>query len=927
MLYLCNMMEEAFIEIRGARVNNLKNLNVKIPRDKFVVITGVSGSGKSSLAFDTLYAEGQRRYVESLSAYARQFLGRTNKPDVDMIKGISPSIAIRQKVFNTNQRSTIGTSTEIYEYLKLLFARLGKTFSPISGNEVKHYTDVDIVNIITHGKEGTKLYVCFKQKTDKDSVMPQLQLLLEQGFSRIVIPEEETVTLKRVSDAVIDDKCVESLVRRQEIVVLVDRIVVHGDMVNLSGDDLQHLHDSVETALYEGSGTCCLIDVTDATHAVYTDYSDRFELDGIKFIEPDANLFSFNNPYGACPTCGGFGTIIGIDEDLVIPDKNLSVYEGAVACWRGEKMQEWKNQVLMNGAKCGFPIHTPVSQLTDSQYEMLWKGCEAFEGIDAFFKYVDEHLYKIQYRVLKNRYEGKTTCTECHGNRLRKEALYVKFRGYTIDDLVNMQIGALHDLFFSIELDEHENAVAERIMREIRQRLDFMMQVGLHYLTLSRASSTLSGGESQRINLATSLGSNLTGAMYILDEPSVGLHKRDVQRLIKTLLKLRDLGNSVIVVEHDEDIMRAADYIIDIGPLAGRLGGEVVFAGTLKEMMTTNTLTAQYLRGDLSVKVPMNKRKVKNFITVEGASQFNLKNITVNFPLNMLVVVTGVSGSGKTTLVTKILYPALKHVYTDEKLKTGKFKAISGDITALSDVELVDQNPIGRSSRSNAITYIGVYDDIRTLFAAQKLSVSRGYKANMFSFNTNGGRCETCHGDGYTTIEMQFLADVTLVCEECGGKRFKQEVLDVKYNDLSIYDVLELTIDQAKELFEKGPTDLEQRIAAKLSVLQNVGLGYLKMGQTSSTLSGGEAQRVKLAYYLLNTNSDNKPKLFIFDEPTTGLHFHDIGKLMLSLNALIEKGNSVIVVEHNQTVIDCADYIIELGPDGGNAGGYVIRNG
>ena len=919
-------MEEQFIEIKGARVNNLKNINVTIPRNQLVVITGVSGSGKSSLAFDTLYAEGQRRYMESLSAYARQFLGRISKPDVDMITGISPSIAIRQKVYNSNQRSTVGTSTEIYEYLKLLFARLGKTYSPVSGREVMHYTLDDIINVIVKSPKNTRYYICFTQKTDSETVVSQLNTFIEQGYSRIVMKQNDEMTLMQLQNVITQQDIIKQIAGEKQIVVLVDRIVVHEGMENLSGDSLQHLSDSVETALYEGSGYCLLIDVTDKNNPKSESYSNKFEADGLSFEEPSPNLFSFNNPYGACPTCNGLGSIIGIDEDLVIPDKNLSVYEGAVACWKGEKMQEWKNALIANAARCDFPIHTPINQLTEKEYEMLWEGTPYFQGINDFFDYVEAHIFKIQYRVMKSRFQGKTKCPDCKGKRLRKEALYVKFRGKTITELSDMQIGDLRDFFNNIQLTEQENSVAERVLNEIRQRLDFLYEVGLHYITLNRSSSTLSGGESQRINLATSLGSNLTNSMYILDEPSVGLHHQDVTRLIKMLRKLRDLGNTVIVVEHDEDIIRSADYIVDIGPLAGRLGGEVVFQGTVDKMLQADTLTAKYLRGDLKIKLPVNHRKVKDFITLKGASQFNLKNIDVDFPLNMITVVTGVSGSGKTTLIDGILYPALKRQLNETTLKPGKYKSLSGDVMALSDVDLVDQNPIGRSTRSNSVTYIGAYDDIRTLFAQQKLSVTRGYKPTTFSFNTKGGRCETCQGDGYITIEMQFLADVTLVCDECGGKRFRPEILEVKYKGYSIYDILEMTINQAVELFSAGDTTLEQNINKKLVPLQNVGLGYLKMGQSTSTLSGGEAQRIKLASYLLD-NDNSQHKLLIFDEPTTGLHFHDISKLMTSLNSLVEKGNSIIVIEHNKEVIRCADYIIELGPEGGENGGYVMSAG
>lgn len=920
-------MEEKFIKIQGARVNNLKNINVDIPANKLVVITGVSGSGKSSLAFDTLYAEGQRRYVESLSSYARQFLGRINKPDVDNITGISPSIAIKQKVYNANQRSTVGTSTEIYEYIKLLYARLGKTYSPVTGKEVKRYTVDDIVDTIVRSENKTKYYICFTQNTDKEAISTQLNILLEQGYSRIVNSFDDNADILQLQDVISDDEAMTKIAISGKIIVLVDRIVVKSKMDEQQRDDfMQHLNDSLETALYEGSGYCLLINVTDKENITKNTYSNKFECDNIVFEEPTPNLFSFNNPYGACPTCGGFGTVIGIDEDLVIPDKTLSVYEGAVVCWRGDKMQEWKNELCMNAHKANFPIHTPINMLTTEEYDMLWHGCEYFHGIDDFFAYVEERIYKIQYRVIKSRFQGKAKCGSCKGKRLRKEAFYVKFRDKTIDELVEMPVGDLKEFFMSIQLDERENQIAERILKEIRQRIDYLYDMGMHYVSLDRVSSTLSGGESQRINLSTALGSNLTGSMYILDEPSIGFHINDVKRLIKMLKKLRDMGNSVIVVEHDEQIMRAADYIIDIGPLAGRLGGEVVFSGTPQQMLKSDTLTAKYLNGDMTINNDRSTRKIKNVITLKGASQFNLKKIDVDFPLNMIVVVTGVSGSGKTTLIQGTLYPALKRHFGDNSFKPGKYLSLTGDLMAISEVELVDQNPIGRSTRSNSVTYIGAYDDIRTLFAQQKLSTVRGYKSSTFSFNTVGGRCENCQGDGYVTIEMQFLADVTLVCDECKGKRFKPEILEVKYKNHSIYDILEMTINQAVELFSESDSSIEKRITEKLTALQNVGLGYLKMGQSTSTLSGGEAQRIKLASYLLD-NTVSSSKLLIFDEPTTGLHFHDISKLMTSLNALVEKGNSIIIIEHNQDVIKCADYIIELGPEGGNAGGYLINAG
>lgn len=923
-MYLCGAMRENTIHIQGARVNNLKDISLDIPRDKLVVITGVSGSGKSSLAFDTLYAEGQRRYVESLSSYARQFLCKISKPDVDSISGISPSIAIGQRVNTTNSRSTVGTVTEIYEYLKLFMSRLGKTYSPISNCEVKQHSVSDIVDVITSKSTGQKCYICYKIKTEKVTIGKQLQLLLEQGFSRIVLYEDNDIKITPIEDINNNPGLLAKIAAKGELLIMVDRYAIK--MQGFSDEMKSRIADSVQTTLYEGDGHCFVI-TTDETNTTTTEeYSTNFEADGIIFERPEPNLFSFNNPYGACPECEGYGKIIGIDEDLVIPNKQLSVFQDAVVCWRGETMQLWKEDLIKNAEKSNFPIHKPIAQLTEKEYDMLWEGSPYFEGINDFFKYVKSKSYKIQYKVILSRFQGKTSCPVCKGKRLRKEACYVKFNGKTIIDFLDTPIKDLNVYFNDLLLDAEQMAVGGRILKEIRQRLGFLSSVGLNYLTLSRESSTLSGGEMQRINLSAALGSNLANSMYILDEPSVGLHSRDTMRLIETLKKLRDLGNTVIVVEHDEDIIRAADYIVDIGPLAGRLGGEVVFSGTIEQMLQADTLTAKYLRGELSVKPPLYKRKPRNFITVHDATQFNLKNITVKFPLNVITVVIGVSGSGKTTLVDGILYPALKNSCEKTNLKTGNFSHLSGDINSISSVELVDQNPIGRSSRSNPITYIEAFDDIRTLFAQQKLAVARGYKAGIFSFNVPGGRCEACEGDGYTTVEMQFLADVTLVCEECGGKRFKQEILEIKYNGYSIYDVLEMTINQAIEVFGAGNSVLEKRITEKLKPLQDVGLGYLKMGQSSTTLSGGEAQRVKLAYFLSKSETEN-PKLFIFDEPTTGLHFHDINNLMASFNALIEKGHSVIIIEHNKEVIKCADYIVELGPDGGEAGGYLISEG
>ena len=918
------MIEAENIHIEGARVNNLKNITLDIPRNKLVVITGVSGSGKSSLAFDTIYAEGQRRYVESLSSYARQFLGRITKPEVDSITGISPGIAIEQKVSITNIRSTVGTSTEIYEYLKLFFSRLGKTFSPISGNEIKQHTGTDIVNEILQKQKDTRCYICFKTQTDKKTIESQLNLFLGQAYSRLLKIDAENkenpIEIISIEKVIASKKDIGDIVKNKEIIVLVDRIIVQGSEAN--EDLMRRLADSVETSLYEGSGYCTIVSQNPDLSVAINTYSNNYEIDGITFEQPNPNLFSFNNPYGACPVCEGLGKTQGVDEDLVIPDKNLSVFQDAVACWRGETMQEWKNLLIANASACKFPIHKPIAQLSEKEYDMLWNGSNTFGGINDFFKYVESKSYKIQYKVLASRFRGLTICPSCKGSRLRKEALYVRYDNKTINDFVNMSVKEFYEYFNKLQLNEIEEQIAGRVVQEIKQRIKFLSDVGLDYLTLNRLSSTLSGGETQRINLATALGSNLTGSMYILDEPSVGLHSRDTQRLIKTLKYLRDLGNSVIIVEHDEEIMREADYIVDIGPHAGRLGGEVVFAGTVPELLKSNTLTAKYLNGEMFVPIPQHKRKVRNKITVHNANQFNLKNITVSFPLNMITVVAGVSGSGKSTLIGEILFPALKK-HLGEGGKPGKHSAITGDLQAITEVEMVDQNPIGRSSRSNPVTYIGAFDDIRNLFAQQKLSTVRGYKAGSFSFNVPGGRCESCEGDGFTVVEMQFLADVTLVCDECGGKRFKEEVLDVKYKNLSIFDILDMTINQAVELFEQGTTNIEKKIAQKLKPLQDVGLGYLKMGQSSSTLSGGEAQRVKLAFFLSKSESE-KAKLFIFDEPTTGLHFHDINKLMSAFNALVEKGHSIIVIEHNKDVIKCADYLIELGPEGGEEGGYLL---
>jgi excinuclease ABC subunit A len=905
-----------FIIIKGARVNNLKNISLAIPRNKFVVITGLSGSGKSSLAFDTLYADGQRRYVESLSAYARQFLGRMSKPDVDYIKGIAPAIAIEQRVNTSNPRSTVGTSTEIYEYLKLLFARIGKTYSPVSGSLVKRDSVTDVVDFILEQPEDTavNIFSPIPLAENNGDLKTKCSLLLQQGFSRVMVDNE----ILRIDEIDTETKC-----RDKEIFLLVDRLVVHHDDNDLSG----RVADSVQTAFYESHGDC-MVEYGTAP-CKRKSYSNRYEADGILFEEPSTNLFAFNNPFGACKTCEGFGTVIGIDEDLVIPNKNLSVYEDAVACWRGEKMGEWKNELVMNAYKFDFPIHKPVYELTPKQVELLWTGNKYFHGLNEFFEFVESQNYKVQYRVMMSRYRGKTVCPECKGTRLRKDAGYVKIDGKSINDLVLTPVGSLLDYFNSLDLAEYDKSVATRLIREIRNRIEVLCDVGLGYLTLNRLSSSLSGGESQRINLSTALGSNLVGSMYILDEPSIGLHPRDTHRLIKVLLRLRDLGNTVIVVEHDEEIIRAADRIIDIGPLAGQHGGEVVFEGTVREMLKDKqNLTGRYLSGDLMIKQPEKRRKWKEFIDIRGARENNLKSVNVRIPLNAFTAVSGVSGSGKTSLVKKILFPALKKMFDGYAERTGKFDRIDGDLGRIGSVEMVDQNPIGRSSRSNPATYIKAFDEIRNLYADQQLSKVRGYKPGYFSFNIEGGRCEECEGEGVVKIEMQFMADIYLSCESCKGKRFKEEVLDVKIRGKSIVDILDMTIEEAIGFFsaEQKPNSLEKRIAAKLKPLQDVGLGYLKMGQSSSTLSGGEAQRIKLAYFLTK-GTNEKPTLFIFDEPTTGLHFHDIHKLLISFESLINNGHTVLVIEHNLEVIKSADWVIDLGKEGGEKGGNVVFAG
>ena len=895
-------MSKQYIELKGVRVHNLKNVDLRIPLNQLIVITGVSGSGKSSLAFDTLYAEGQRRYVESLSAYARQFLGRLNKPECDYIKGIPPAIAIEQKVNTSNPRSTVGTSTELYDYIKLLYARVGKTISPVSGEEVKRHSADDICRYILQGHEGKMAVVMTRPK---NVAKENLNLLASQGFSRVKYGDE----FVRISD--LADRA-EELDPGKPLYLVVDRVRVSGEK-----DTVSRLADSVETALYEGDGVCH-VEIDGETRS----FSNRFEADGMTFQVPDINMFSFNSPIGACPKCEGYGRVLGIDEELVVPNKSLSVYDDAVMCWRGEKMSEWKRYFIQNAHRLDFPVHKPYYELSEREKETLW-NCEM--GIYAFFNHLEEKKYKIQNRVMIARYTGKTRCPMCHGTRLRKEASYVKVGGKAITELVDMPISDLSAFFNGLRLSEHDQTIAARVLPDIHNRIQFLLDVGLGYLTLNRLSSSLSGGESQRINLATSLGSALVGSLYILDEPSIGLHSRDTERLIGVLRRLRDLGNTVVVVEHDEDIIRAADRVIDVGPLAGRLGGEIVFDGTLEELKKADTLTADYLNGRKRIPVPARRRTSTRKIVLSGATENNLKNITVEIPLNVMTAVTGVSGSGKSTLIKSILVPALKKYYDDYSDRTGSFDKLSGDLDAIRGVEFIDQNPIGKSTRSNPVTYLKAWDDIRKIFADQKLAKMNGFKPAYFSFNVPGGRCEECQGEGIIKVEMQFMADVYLECEHCKGKRFKEEVLEVKYRDKNIHDVLEMTVNQAVEFFSEGTSHGERAIVNKLQKLVDVGLGYIKLGQPSSTLSGGESQRVKLAYHLSLENA--APTLFVFDEPTTGLHFHDIHKLMESLNALIDRGHTVLIIEHNMDVIKFADNIIDLGPEGGNDGGYLVFEG
>ncbi|MBE0647808.1 MAG: excinuclease ABC subunit UvrA [Bacteroidales bacterium] len=905
-----------YIVIKGARVNNLKNISLAIPRNKFVVITGLSGSGKSSLAFDTLYAEGQRRYVESLSAYARQFLGRMTKPDVDSIQGIAPAIAIEQRVNTLNPRSTVGTSTEVYEYIKLLYARIGKTFSPESGKLVKRDSVSDVVDFLLSAEKGAKatIFAPLNGITENGDLKTRCKVLLQQGFIRVMVDGE----IVRIEEALEKEEC-----SCKELLLVVDRVAIAPEDEDLAN----RLADSVQTAFFESHGYC--IAEVSGVKTKRHQFSNKFEADGIVFEEPSENFFSFNNPYGACKHCEGFGSVIGIDEDLVIPNKSLSVYEDAIACWRGEKMSEWKNELIMHAYKFDFPVHKPFFELTPQQRSLLWKGNKYFKGLNKFFEFVESQNYKVQYRVMMSRYRGKTVCPECNGTRLRKDASYVKVGKKSINELALTPISELGNFFSKLKLTEYEERVGKRLLTELTNRLEALTDVGLGYLTLNRLSSTLSGGESQRINLSTALGSSLVGSMYILDEPSIGLHPRDTQRLIKVLYKLRDLGNTVIVVEHDEEIIRAADEVIDIGPLAGQHGGEVVFQGDVHEMISCEkSLTGQYLGNKLSIKLPTKRRSWKEFISIKGARENNLKMINVDIPLHIFTVVTGVSGSGKTSMVKRILFPSLKKIHGGWAEKTGKFDHIEGDYNRIGSVEMVDQNPIGRSSRSNPATYIKAFDEIRHLFADQKLSVVRGYKPGFFSFNIAGGRCEECEGDGVQKIEMQFMADIFLTCDACHGKRFKEEVLDVKYREKTVVDILDMTVDEAIDFFshDDKPSSTEKRIRMRLQSLQDVGLGYLKLGQSSSTLSGGEAQRIKLAFFLSKGNTE-KPTLFIFDEPTTGLHFHDIHKLLIAFDSLIEIGHSILVVEHNPEVIKSADWVIDLGKEGGDEGGNLVFAG
>ncbi len=900
------------IHIKGARVHNLKNVELRIPRDQMVVITGLSGSGKSSLAFDTLYAEGQRRYVESLSAYARQFLGRIDKPDVDFIHGIPPAVALEQRVNSRNPRSTVGTSTEIYDYIKLLFARIGKTYSPISGKLVKRHSVSDVVDYILSQDQGKRLVilstVCLNAEKDLDY---QLDIFIQQGMTRALVGKEikELEALKGGRE------------NKENFLLnlVVDRIVVQND-----DESKSRFGDSVQTALQIGHGHCLL---WDPEKQKSEEFSTRFEADGMEFDEPSEYLFSFNNPVGACPSCEGYGKVMGIDADLVVPDKRLSIYDDAVVCWKGEKMKKWKEKLVMKADQLDFPIHTPYFQLTEEERNLLWKGNRYFRGINHFFDHLEAKKYKIQYRVMLSRYRGKTVCPECNGSRLRKEATYVKVGGKVISDLVKLPIIDLELYFRELKLPKKDLKVSERLLKEINSRISFLTSVGLGYLTLNRLSSTLSGGESQRINLATSLGSSLVGSLYILDEPSIGLHSRDTEQLIGVLKDLQELGNTVVIVEHDEEIIKSAHHVIDMGPMAGRHGGEVVFQGSHQDLLKEeNSLTARYMNGIMEIPIPATRRKWNNYLELKGARENNLAGIDVKFPLNIFTVITGVSGSGKSTLVRSILYPAMNKRLNGAGEKPGKHDMLGGDLHLIDRVEFVDQNPIGRSSRSNPVTYLKAFDEIRKLYADQQASKINGFKASHFSFNIDGGRCEECQGEGEIKVEMQFMADVRLICDSCHGKRFKDEVLNVTYRDRSIFDILEMTINEAIEFFGEEQNSSEKRIVRKLTPLQRVGLGYVKLGQSSSTLSGGESQRIKLAFFL-SKESDEERVLFIFDEPTTGLHMHDISLLLSSLESLLEKGHTILVIEHNLEVIKYADWIIDLGPEGGDMGGEIVYEG
>lgn len=943
-----------YIIIKGARVHNLKNIDVAIPRNRFVVITGLSGSGKSSLAFDTLYAEGQRRYVESLSSYARQFIGRMDKPDVDFIQGISPAVAIEQKVNTRNPRSTVGTSTEIYDYLKLLFARIGKTYSPVSGSLVKRHSVGDVVSFIRKFKNGTRflLYAPLYMHSER-TIGEELNVLLQKGFIRIRLRDnlyktEEFISgenpglLKDLEDSLggtpssgtrhrkkqkkaLTDPVQETGKIKTPVQVVIDRFAAQEE----DEGNLSRIADSVQTAFFEGQGECILEAEIPHEESSFHSFSNRFEADGITFEEPGTQLFSFNNPYGACRRCEGFGSIIGIDEDLVFPDKSLSVYEGAIVCWRGEKMREWNEKLIRTAYKFNFPLHKPIHDLSQEQRKLLWSGNSYFEGLDAFFKWVESQAYKIQYRVMLSRYRGRTICPDCRGTRLRPDASYVKIAGKSITDIVLMPVTGSREFFSRLKPGEYELSIAKRILLEISNRLQFLCDVGLGYLSLNRLSNTLSGGESQRINLATSLGSSLVGSMYILDEPSIGLHPRDTERLIGVLKSLRDVGNTLVVVEHDEEIMKAADEIIDIGPEAGRNGGRLIFQGSFSDLKKdAESLTGRYLSGKESIPLPYRRRSSRSYIKIEGARENNLKNLSVRFPLGIMTVVTGVSGSGKTSLVKKVLYPALKKIHGGFGEQSGVFDKISGEYNKISAVEFVDQNPIGKSSRSNPVTYVKAYDEIRNLYADLPLSRSRKYKPAHFSFNVEGGRCEVCEGEGIVTIEMQFMADIHLVCENCHGKRFKQNILDVEYKGKNISDILDMTVDEAIEFFSSPVKSFgnDTKIAARLKPLAEVGLGYIRLGQASSTLSGGEAQRIKLASFL-GKGFAHEHTLFIFDEPTTGLHFHDIKKLLHSFDMLLDQGNTLIVIEHNPEIIKCADWVIDMGPEGGEEGGRILFEG